>query len=242
MDTVIGFLVLSVIVAIHEFGHYLAYRKYNVRVKIFSIGFFKLFEFYNYKGTKFVIGMLPLGGYVYADPEDVEKLKPSQHIFVSLAGPMLGLLATIPFVAAFAHLHEGLPIWKAILLAPIGLIFLSYKIFELLFIYLGPQIADSFLHIEKVKGLSGVSEMAKTTSLEEFVISFMVSSMAINLFNLIPVPPLDGGRALISGLEIVSGKPINPKFVNVVSIVVLLILMIPSLFGIGHEIFNYFIK
>lgn len=58
-------LVLSIIVFVHEFGHYLAARACGVRVDVFSIGFGReLFGFTNKSGTRWKFSLLPLGGYV----------------------------------------------------------------------------------------------------------------------------------------------------------------------------------
>lgn len=65
-DYVIIFLViLTVVVFVHEMGHFLVARWNGVRVEVFSIGFGpELFGFTAKSGTRWKIGMLPLGGYV----------------------------------------------------------------------------------------------------------------------------------------------------------------------------------
>ena len=58
-------LVLSVLVFIHEWGHYIVARLCGVRVEVFSIGFGKeLFGFNDKKGTRWKFSLVPLGGYV----------------------------------------------------------------------------------------------------------------------------------------------------------------------------------
>lgn len=58
---------LSILVLLHEFGHFITARAFGVKVEKFYLFFdawgFKLFKF-NYKGTEYGIGWLPLGGYV----------------------------------------------------------------------------------------------------------------------------------------------------------------------------------
>ena len=63
---VVAFLaVLTLIVAVHEAGHYLVARWCRVRVHAFSIGFGpELFGWTGRNGTRFKISALPLGGYV----------------------------------------------------------------------------------------------------------------------------------------------------------------------------------
>lgn len=58
-------LVLSVLVFIHEWGHYIVARRCGVRVEVFSIGFGKeLFGFTAKNGTRWKFCLIPLGGYV----------------------------------------------------------------------------------------------------------------------------------------------------------------------------------
>jgi regulator of sigma E protease len=58
-------VVISVIVFVHEFGHYLVARACGIRVELFSIGFGrKLFGWTDKSGTEWQVACLPLGGYV----------------------------------------------------------------------------------------------------------------------------------------------------------------------------------
>lgn len=66
LSTVLWFLVvLSVIVFVHEWGHYYIARRNNVRVEVFSIGFGpEIFGWYDKSGTRWRVSAIPLGGYV----------------------------------------------------------------------------------------------------------------------------------------------------------------------------------
>ncbi|MCD8497331.1 MAG: RIP metalloprotease RseP [Alphaproteobacteria bacterium] len=58
-------LVLSILVFVHEWGHYIVARLCNVRVEAFSIGFGKeLFGYNDRNGTRWKVALIPLGGYV----------------------------------------------------------------------------------------------------------------------------------------------------------------------------------
>jgi regulator of sigma E protease len=65
-DYVIVFLaILTVVVFVHEMGHYTVARWCGVKIETFSIGFGpELFGWYNKAGTRWRVSMLPLGGYV----------------------------------------------------------------------------------------------------------------------------------------------------------------------------------
>ncbi len=66
-------IILTVVVFIHEFGHYLVARSNGVRVTVFSVGFGpELFGWTNRAGTRWRISAVPLGGYVrmFGDADD----------------------------------------------------------------------------------------------------------------------------------------------------------------------------
>ena len=66
MNYIIPFLILiTVVVFIHEYGHYYCAKKYGVGVTDFSIGFGgEIFGWNDQSGTRWKICWIPLGGYV----------------------------------------------------------------------------------------------------------------------------------------------------------------------------------
>jgi regulator of sigma E protease len=58
-------IVLTVLVFIHELGHYLIARRNGVKIEVFSIGFGpELFGWWDRAGTRWKFSAIPLGGYV----------------------------------------------------------------------------------------------------------------------------------------------------------------------------------
>ena len=65
-------IVLTIIVFVHEFGHYYVAVLNKVKVETFSIGFGKeIFGWNDKRGTRWKICMLPFGGYVKMFGEDI---------------------------------------------------------------------------------------------------------------------------------------------------------------------------
>mgnify|MGYP000609164268 CR=1 FL=1 len=64
--SLIGFIIaISVLVAVHEFGHFWVARRLGVKVLRFSVGFGKtLWSRRGKDGTQYQVAVFPLGGYV----------------------------------------------------------------------------------------------------------------------------------------------------------------------------------
>lgn len=110
------FLLLGLLIFIHELGHFAVARYFGVRVEAFSIGFGKKLIVYKYGDTEYRLSIFPLGGYVkmFGDnptaevpPEEQEHSfihKPVYaRIAIVLAGPMMNLI-----LAAFVFFAIGL--------------------------------------------------------------------------------------------------------------------------------------
>jgi regulator of sigma E protease len=58
-------LVLTILVFVHEWGHYIVARLCGVKIEVFSIGFGpEIFGFNDHVGTRWKFSLIPLGGYV----------------------------------------------------------------------------------------------------------------------------------------------------------------------------------
>src|SRR3989338_854881 len=104
----IFFIILSVMILVHEFGHFAQARRLGIRVERFSLGFCPKLLSYKKDWTEYVICALPFGGYVklagdnWADckGERYEFLgrRPFERAKVIFAGPALNyILAFICF-------------------------------------------------------------------------------------------------------------------------------------------------
>lgn len=102
------FVLLGLLVFVHELGHFLVAKWCGVKVETFSLGFGKKLLKYKYGDTTYCISLVPLGGYVkmygeslYAEVSEDQKNvsfihKPvSQRIAIVLAGPLMNLIFAV---------------------------------------------------------------------------------------------------------------------------------------------------
>ena len=109
MSTLLSFiLAISILVVIHEFGHFWVARRCGVKVLRFSVGFGKpLWSYTDKLGTEFSIAPIPLGGYVKMLDEREAEVKPEevhqafnqktvwQRIAIASAGPIANFIFAI---------------------------------------------------------------------------------------------------------------------------------------------------
>lgn len=105
--------VLSILVVVHEFGHFLMAKMAGIRVERFSIGFGPVIFGKKIAGTEFVFSLLPLGGFVKMAGENPGEAEGKEWEFnskplvwkflVVFAGPLMNaLLAVVLFTGIFA--------------------------------------------------------------------------------------------------------------------------------------------
>src|SRR5438876_11169486 len=63
-NIVIALIVLSVIIVLHELGHFLVAKFFKIKVETFSVGFGPRLVGIRYGETDYRISAFPLGGYV----------------------------------------------------------------------------------------------------------------------------------------------------------------------------------
>jgi regulator of sigma E protease len=131
-DWILPFLVvLTILVFVHELGHYFVARRCGVRVEVFSIGFGpELFGYSDRAGTRWKLSAVPLGGYVKmfgehdfatdAEPEAMSEDERRvsfhhrslrQRTSIVAAGPIANIaFALLMLAAVFASVGEPRPL------------------------------------------------------------------------------------------------------------------------------------
>ncbi len=113
------FVLLGVLVFIHEWGHFVVARFFKVRVEVFSLGFGKKILKWKKGSTLYSISAIPLGGYVkmfgdqYGQKVSPQDKKDSflhkklyQRTLVVLAGPLMNFFLAVLIFATFSMVGE----------------------------------------------------------------------------------------------------------------------------------------
>ena len=132
------FLIINVIVFVHEFGHFQAARKMGVKVSTFSLGMGpELFGFEDKHGTRWIFSAFPIGGYVMmlgdgdasSMTEDKESLKGLSEeekkqsfyaksnlkkIWIAFCGPFFNYIYAFVVIVCMS-LFYGLPNYEPVI-------------------------------------------------------------------------------------------------------------------------------
>lgn len=204
----IAFL-LGFLIFIHEGGHFLVAKLCKVKVKEFAIGFGPIIWKKQGKETKYVLRLVPLGGFVnlLGEEETVDeegsfsKAGTFKKIGILLAGGMVniifGLAVYFIVISAMTNIQAGFEL--TIEFAKTALV--SVK-----------ELFTGNVGVDQLTGPVGISEVVvQTKNVSQFVYILAVISFSLGVTNLLPIPPLDGGKILLVIVEGIMRKPIKEK-------------------------------
>ncbi len=234
--TLLAFVVaLSVIVAIHEYGHYIVGRWSGIGAEVFSLGFGPvIWSRYDKRGTKWQLALLPFGGYVkFVGDADAASGKDSEALARMSEEERRKTMHAAPLWARAATVAAG-PVFNFIL---------SFVIFSTVLLFQGqardpltvsqirplPQAVQQIGPGDEILSIAGIA-VPKLDRLDGFVAKLPVQPVLaytlrrpdgteVTVPGPYPYPPLvisiqPGSAAYDSGLqtgdviEAVGGKPI----------------------------------
>ena len=124
MLTIISFLfVLSLLVVVHELGHFTTAKLFGIGVERFSVGLPPKLFGKKIGETEYVVSAIPFGGYVKltgqddfavmeedtsSDPRDYRSKSAPVRIAVLVAGSLMNLAAAV-VIFFILFMHEGIP-------------------------------------------------------------------------------------------------------------------------------------
>ncbi|MBI5587202.1 MAG: site-2 protease family protein [Deltaproteobacteria bacterium] len=233
MTSLIAFLlVFTIVVLVHEAGHFLAARLFSVKAYEFSIGFPfspRVVTLFKNRETEFTLRLLPLGGFVSFSPDGEEgvpeflSLARRKRAVISAAGSVFNLIfAILVLTAAFAA-GKGMGLPEAAL-AGAGT---AYAVFAgTLNLLYSLVTGGSF---EGLSGPIGIAVMAgQAASAGPFSLLFFTAmlSLSLGVFNLLPLPALDGGHLLMIAAEALTGRPLKLETYNRIGAVGIVLLVV----------------
>jgi regulator of sigma E protease len=249
---------LGFLIGIHETGHFLIAKLCKVRVNEFAIGFGPVIWKKQGKETKYELRLIPLGGFVNMEGEAEQSEKEGSFTKASIprriAIVVAGALVNIIF-AIIVYFILAMTVRGNLTNAVVGnrvldadnfenrLYFASYntKEFMLSIAESVKQLFTGKVSSAELVGPVGISEVvAKTNGFREFIYILAAISISLGVTNLLPFPPLDGGKIVLILLEAIRRKPLKQETEIKIQLAGFAVLMAVSIVVTYHDIVRIF--
>lgn len=196
MNFLMFYAVIALVILVHEAAHALAARAMGATVKGVSIFFGpEVMSVTDMRGCRWSLRLLPFGG--FANIADFDLISPRKAFIIAAAGPAASIgvpCVILGFVSAY-------------LVGPAKTAELMVLLAGQL-LHMGWAAISSVFDLTIVTASQPMSANGKMTAnvIADFgwaamPVMAVVLSLGLGVFNLLPFPPLDGGRMLIAGIE-----------------------------------------
>ena len=211
INTIKIVFLLGILVFIHEGGHFIVAKLCKIKVNEFSIGFGKIIYSKKYKDTTYELRLIPLGGFVKLEGEETpseekgsfSKAKIWQKILIVAAGGLINIVFAILVFFFLVLFYYRYPFIETLKITEKY----AYSIIETIKILFSGNIG-----VNEMVGPVGISNIViQTTDLANYIYLLSAVSLSLGITNLLPVPPLDGGKILIYIIEAIRKKPLKQE-------------------------------
>lgn len=231
---ILGFLVL-----IHESGHFIVAKLCKVKVKEFAIGFGPTIWKKQGKETAYALRLIPLGGFVSMEGEEEPSFEegsfsnssiPKRIAIVAAGGIVNIIFAIITYIILMTVMTGSFG--KA--MSYTGKF--AFSIVESLKILFSGGVT-----VDQLMGPVGISEIiVQTTGISEFIYILALISMSLGVTNLLPFPPLDGGKIVLLLIEAIRRKPLKETTEIKIQMVGFMLLIALSIYVTYNDITRIF--
>ncbi len=198
---IVGLLGLSFVILIHEMGHFMACKLFGIATPLFSIGFGPRLIAYRIGSTLFQIALIPFGGYVAINNAQLTLQPYWIKAVILLAG------IAVNFIFAY-------------------LVFWIFKKRKLNIKEMIEQATkNSSQGFMGPIGIINLVSYSASLGFNHFLLILGGLSMSIGIFNLLPIPFLDGGQLAAYTIEAITG-PLSERSYNITSFIFLILFLL----------------
>jgi membrane-associated protease RseP (regulator of RpoE activity) len=220
-------LVITILVFVHELGHYLMARWCGVRVVTFSIGFGPRILSVRVGGTDYCLSAIPFGGYVnmatgtagHAAADEFLSKALWQRMLIFAAGPLMNIVLAVGAITAILLVHgiavpagtaAGTPttVWLTPFQAVAAGVQTTVQLASSVVGAIGGLLSGGVSPGQLV-GPVGIAQLAGDSARAgwfDLIALMALISVNLGVLNLMPLPVLDGGHIVMMALERVRGR------------------------------------
>lgn len=201
----LGFLVL-----IHEGGHFFVAKLFKIKVNEFAIGFGPQIFAKEKGGTIYALRLIPLGGFVNMEGEEERSNKEGSFSMASIpkriAIVAAGGLVNILFGILLYYIISSIAL-NSMYMGLLNTRDFIFSIFESIIL-----LFTGGVNINQMTGIVGISDIVvNTNGLLNYLYIMSLISASLGITNLLPFPPLDGGKIVIYLIEAIRRKPMKEE-------------------------------
>lgn len=267
---ILTILVLNILLIAHELGHFLLAKLFNVKVEEFGVGFPPRLLSFKKGEILYSLNLIPLGAYVNVMDEDNStelrnfRNKASWQKILILSGGVLVniLIAVVIFVLLFSiGIPRNILPNNYYLLSTNDQTIIRLPIFSAFaetfkFLYFILQQTLRGLRIAFIKiftsldvsdlvgpvGLFAITNKSLHYGLLFTLYILATISYALAIFNLLPIPAVDGGKIMVVLLEKIFRRRINPKIISTIENVVIVCLLFLAILVTIKDVRFFYLK
>lgn len=211
MNFIAFIFIILLAVVLHEAGHCITAKVFHIPVTSFNVGMGKKLFSFKRNGTEYAFRLFPFGGSCQIDDAVFNAADPLKKILVFAAGPFVNLL--LMFIFLFIALScQGnvsvssffMTIWNGIWNTMLSL----SSIFSVAIDFETSTLQQNFVVADQVLG--------SATGLD-YLYRFSMLSYSINaalfVFNIFPIPALDGGQIALN-IPAAMNRPLKEQMVE----------------------------
>jgi len=199
MSYLLVFVAISALIILHEMGHLLAAKSAGIPIARFSVGFGPKLWGFKASETEYWLSAIPCGGYVLpamADEKAFDALPLNKRLVYAMGGPLANLVGAVAFLSVGGMVISGISL-ETVILFPLKQTWQTAmemcRIIPMLFSQ--PDQLSGVLGIVAVGG-----KQVGTNPLRLLELCFLLN-VNLAILNLLPIPPLDGGKIVMNVLE-----------------------------------------
>ena len=99
--------------------------------------------------------------------------------------------------------------------------------------------ADTISQSTSIVGIAVITERAASAGLVPLLYILAVVSLSLGIVNLVPLPPLDGGKIVVELIQRIFGRDIPVKIVNGITVAVIVLLLLLFFILLRQDIVNF---
>lgn len=199
MSYVYALLIIGFLILLHELGHFFGAKISGIPIERLSIGFGpKIFKFKRAE-TEYCVCAIPLGGYVLPlvkDEAEYFRLPVKSRLIMTLFGPLANIATVLILFSVLNTMQNGFTFFGS-LFKPFAQTFnTAINMFLML-----PKMFSEPTHLSGIVGIVSMGGKIVSSGLASILNFILIISLNLAVFNLLPIPAMDGRKAIMLILE-----------------------------------------